>query len=188
VRVETTGLPGVLVIHPDVYRDARGFFLETYSQPRYAAHGMSTAFVQDNHSHSSRCTIRGLHLQAAKGQGKLVRAVRGEMLDVAVDVRLGSPFFGRWTGAVLSGENFRQLYIPPGFAHGFAVLSDEVDVEYKCTELYDASDEVTVRWNDPAIGIEWPVKEPILSARDAQAPTLDQIRHRLPKYEAFLSS
>ena len=182
--VTPTPLPGVLVVEPRVHRDSRGFFLETFSARRYEESGIPGPFVQDNHSRSLKGTVRGLHLQVKRPQGKLMRAVSGSMLDVAVDVRVGSPTFGRWTSALLSGENFRQLYVPPGFAHGFAVLSDVVDVEYKCTDTYDPSDEITVRWDDPAIGIEWPQGEPILSPRDAAARPLSELLDRLPKFEA----
>jgi dTDP-4-dehydrorhamnose 3,5-epimerase len=180
VKVETTPLSGLLVVRPDVFRDARGFFLETYHARRYAEHGVAATFVQDNHSHSTRGTLRGLHAQRARPQGKLVRAVAGEMFDVVVDIRRGSPTFGRWFGIRLSGENFVQLYVPPGFAHGFCVLSEQVDVEYKCTDFYDRSDEITVAWDDPAIGIEWPVSDPTLSDRDRAAPRLAEIADLLP--------
>lgn len=179
----TTDLPDVLLIEPDVFWDNRGFFLETYQQARYAAGGISGPFVQDNHSFSTQGTLRGLHAQRTKPQGKLVRAVEGEMFDVAVDVRRGSPTFGRWAGALLSGDNFRQLWIPPGFAHGFCVLSERVHVEYKCTDFYDRADEVTVAWNDPEIAVAWPISEPVLSAKDAAAPRLAAILDRLPRYE-----
>jgi dTDP-4-dehydrorhamnose 3,5-epimerase len=182
MRFVPTDLPGVILIEPDVYKDPRGFFLETWHQKKYAEAGITGPFVQDNHSFSERGTLRGLHSQLQRPQGKLVRAVEGEMLDVAVDIRRGSPTFGRWVGYVLSGENFRQLWIPPGFAHGFCVLSERVHVEYKCTDFYDRSDELTIVWNDAQVGIEWPVKEPLLSARDAAAPTLAAAADRLPKY------
>jgi dTDP-4-dehydrorhamnose 3,5-epimerase len=174
-----TALPGVIVVEPDVYRDPRGFFLETFHQRKYTEGGIEGPFVQDNHSHSVQGTLRGLHAQVARPQGKLVRAVAGEMFDVAVDIRPGSPTFRRWVGATLSGENFRQLYIPPGFAHGFCVLSERVDVEYKCTDFYDPADEVTIAWDDPSIGIQWPVREPIVSAKDSRAPRLDEVVDRL---------
>ncbi|MEO8500458.1 MAG: dTDP-4-dehydrorhamnose 3,5-epimerase [Vicinamibacteria bacterium] len=183
MRVTQTSLPGVLIIEPKVFQDARGFFLETYRASRYEDAGVVSTFVQDNHSRSLKGTVRGLHLQVTKPQGKLMRAVSGSMLDVAVDVRVGSKTFGKWTSALLSGDNFRQLYVPPGFAHGFAVLSDVVDVEYKCTDYYDPSDELTVRWNDPAIGIDWPVVEPTLSVRDRAALPLAELMDRLPRYE-----
>jgi len=167
-----------------VFQDARGFFLETFSARRYEENRIRGPFVQDNHSRSLKGTVRGLHLQVKRPQGKLMRAVSGSMLDVAVDVRVGSPTFGKWTSALLSGDNFKQLYVPPGFAHGFAVLSDVVDVEYKCTDYYDPSDELTVRWNDPAIGIEWPVPEPTLSARDRAARALRELMDQLPRFAA----
>jgi dTDP-4-dehydrorhamnose 3,5-epimerase len=169
-----TDLPGVTLIEPDVYRDARGFFLETWHQQKYAEAGIAGPFVQDNHSHSTRGTLRGLHAQRRRPQGKLVRAVAGEMFDVAVDIRPGSPTFARWVGFVLSGENFRQLWIPPGFAHGFCVLSERVHVEYKCTDFYDGGDELALAWNDPRIGIDWPIRDPVLSPKDAAAPRLDE--------------
>lgn len=182
MRVLPTDLPEVLLVEPDVYRDTRGFFLETWHQARYEAAGIPGPFVQDNHSHSGRHTLRGLHAQREREQGKLVRASAGEMFDVAVDIRRGSPRFGRWVGFVLSGENFRQLWIPPGFAHGFCVLSDEVHVEYKCTGYYDKSDELAIAWNDPEIGIEWPVASPMLSDKDRSAAPLRAQLERLPAY------
>jgi dTDP-4-dehydrorhamnose 3,5-epimerase len=182
MRFLETELPGVVLIEPDVHRDARGFFLETFHAQKYAAGGVHGHFVQDNHSHSTKGTLRGLHAQLRRAQGKLVRAVTGEMFDVAVDIRRGSPTFGRWVGATLSGGNFRQLYIPPGFAHGFCVLSEEVDVEYKCTDVYDPQDEITVLWSDPEIGVRWPVAQPILSKRDALAPPLRELLDRLPAF------
>ncbi|MEO5761196.1 MAG: dTDP-4-dehydrorhamnose 3,5-epimerase [Vicinamibacteria bacterium] len=184
MKVTETDLPGVVIIEPRVFQDPRGFFLETFSANRYEASGIPGPFVQDNHSRSLKGTVRGLHLQVSKPQGKLMRAVSGSMLDVAVDVRVGSPNFGKWTSALLSGENFKQLYVPPGFAHGFAVLSDIVEVEYKCTGYYDPSDELTVFWSDPGIGIEWPVGDPILSARDSHALPLSQLMDRLPRFVA----
>jgi dTDP-4-dehydrorhamnose 3,5-epimerase len=182
LRFEPTSLPGVLVIEPDVYRDARGFFLETFHASKYAEAGILGPFVQDNHSHSARGTLRGLHAQLRRPQGKLLRAVQGEMFDVAVDIRKGSPAFGKWFGVTLSETNFRQIYIPPGFAHGFCVLSEEVDVEYKCTDVYDPADEVTIAWNDPTIGIAWPVAQPVLSKRDAAASPLSALEGRLPTF------
>lgn len=182
MRFVPTELPGVVLIEPDVHRDGRGFFLETFHARRYDAAGIPGPFVQDNHSHSTRGTLRGLHAQLRRPQGKLVRAVAGQMFDVAVDIRRGSPTFGRWVGVTLSGGNYQQLYIPPGFAHGFCVLSDEVDVEYKCTDFYDPSDEISVRWDDPEIGVRWPVAEPILSKRDALAPRLGELAERLPAF------
>jgi dTDP-4-dehydrorhamnose 3,5-epimerase len=182
VRFTPTELKEVVLIEPDVFRDARGFFLESYHEKKYADGGITGRFVQDNHSHSVRGTLRGLHAQHRRPQGKLVRAVDGEMFDVAVDIRVGSPTFAKWVGVLLSGDNFRQLYIPPGFAHGFCVLTDEVHVEYKCTDFYDAQAELAIRWNDPEIGISWPLESPIISAKDAAAPLIREIREHLPSY------
>lgn len=172
-----TELPGVLVVEPDVFRDPRGFFLETFHAERYREAGIPYEFVQDNQSRSARGTLRGLHAQRRRPQGKLVRAVHGEIFDVAVDIRPRSPTFGKWVGTRLSAENFRQLFVPPGFAHGFCVLSEIADVEYKCTDFYDRSDEIGARWD--SAGIEWPVKDPLLSARDAALPTLAELRRML---------
>lgn len=183
MRFLATDLPGVVLVEPDVHRDDRGFFLEVYHARKYADGGIEATFVQDNHSRSTRGTLRGLHGQRRSPQGKLVRVIDGEVFDVAVDVRRGSPTFGRWVGTVLSAENFRQLYVPVGFVHGFCVLSERADVQYKCTEFYEATDEFAVRWNDPAIGIEWPIREPLLSAKDAGAPLLSEIEHLLPVHE-----
>jgi dTDP-4-dehydrorhamnose 3,5-epimerase len=182
VRVVTTDLPGVLVIEPDVHADGRGFFLETYQAEKYAAHGICGPFVQDNHSRSTGGTLRGLHLQLRRPQGKLVRVIEGEIFDVAADVRRGSPTFGRWVGITLSADNFRQCYIPPGFAHGFCVLTPIAQVEYKCTDLYDPESEIGVAWNDPSLAIRWPVREPLLSTRDRQHPTLAELGDRLPAW------
>ena len=174
-----TPLAGVILVEPDVHRDARGFFLETYHAEKYRAGGIAGPFVQDNHSRSVQGTLRGLHAQWRKPQGKLVRTLQGEIFDVAVDVRLGSPTFGKWFGATLSSENHHQLWVPSGFIHGFCVLSETAEVEYKCTDLYDPGGELGVRWDDPAIGIEWPVAQPILSAKDAAAPLLADVRDKL---------
>lgn len=175
MNVVVTDLPDVLVIEPRLFGDERGFFLETYQAARYAACGVVRPFVQDNISRSAAGVLRGLHLQNPRTQGKLVSAIRGRVLDVAVDVRLGSPDFGRHVAVELSEENRRQLWIPRGFAHGFLVLSDTADVFYKCDDLYSPADEIVVRWNDPAIGIAWGVDSPLLSARDAAAPLLSQL-------------
>jgi len=172
-----TELPGVLIVEPDVFRDARGFFLETFHASRYRDGGIPYDFVQDNHSKSVRGTLRGLHAQRRRPQGKLVRAAQGEIFDVAVDIRPGSATFGHWVGASLSGENFRQMFIPPGFAHGFCVLSGSAEVEYKCTDFYDRADEIGVRWD--SAGIEWPIQDPLLSPKDAALPTLLEIREVL---------
>ncbi len=174
-------IPGVFLIEPDVFRDDRGFFLETYHRGKYEDVGIDTDFVQDNHSQSERGVLRGLHAQILHAQAKLVRVPVGEVFDVAVDIRSGSPHFGRWVGATLSETNRAQLYMPPGFAHGFCVLSERADVEYKCSALYNAGDEIAVAWNDPAIGIAWPIESPILSDKDREAPNLADIT-RLPIY------
>jgi dTDP-4-dehydrorhamnose 3,5-epimerase len=181
MRVIRSELPEVLVIEPDVHRDERGFFVETYQAKRYQEHGIDQPFVQDNHSKSVAGTLRGLHLQVGRPQAKLVRVVSGAIYDVAVDVRRGSPTFGRWVGMVLSSENFRQCYIPAGFAHGFAVLSETAEVEYKCSDVYDPASEIGILWNDPALGIRWPIENPILSHRDCSHPTLMR-QQRLPVY------
>lgn len=184
MKVLPTELPGVLVIEPDVFKDVRGFFLEAYHADKYRTHGIAGPFVQDNHSRSIAGTIRGLHLQTRHPQGKLIRVVYGEILDVAVDVRVGSPHFGRWVGVRLSAENCRQCYIPEGFAHGFSVLSDFAEIQYKCTDFYDPSGELGVAWNDPQIGIEWQIRTPILSDRDRQHLPLARLMDRLPAYSS----
>ena len=180
MRVVPTELPGVVVIEPDVHRDGRGFFLETYHAEKYRAAGIAGPFVQDNVTQSAGRTVRGLHLQLARPQGKLIRVIEGEIYDVAVDVRRGSPHFGRWVGVTLSGDNFAQCYVPPGFAHGFCVVSARALVEYKCTDLYDPASELGISWNDPALGIRWPITDPILSDRDQHNPTLAAVTDRLP--------
>lgn len=182
MKFQQTKLPGVILVEPDVHGDERGFFLETYHRDKYADGGIDAQFVQDNHSKSSHGILRGLHAQEKDPQGKLVRAVEGEIFDVAADMRRGSPHFGQWVGEVLSAENFRQLYVPPGFLHGFCVLSETAQVEYKCTALYDPSDELAVIWNDPDLAIEWPIDSPRLSAKDAAAPRLAEIEDRLPNF------
>jgi dTDP-4-dehydrorhamnose 3,5-epimerase len=182
VRASSTDLPGVILIQPDVHKDPRGFFLETYHAEKYQALGIGDAFVQDNHSRSVQGTVRGLHLQVRRPQGKLIRVVVGEIYDVAVDVRRGSPAFGRWIGFSLSADSFAQLYIPGGFAHGFSVLSSVAEIEYKCTNVYDPSDEVGIAWDDPALGISWRVDAPILSDRDRRHPRLAAVTDRLPVY------
>lgn len=172
MRVIETTLPGVLIVEPDVFADSRGFFFESYSQRRYAEHGITDAFVQDNHSLSVRGTLRGLHYQAKPGQAKLVRVARGSVFDVAVDIRWGSPTFGRWVGVELSAENKRQLYIPVGFAHGFCVTSEVAEFLYKCSSYYAPDLERGIAWDDPALAIAWPAEEPILSDRDRRHPRL----------------
>lgn len=184
MKVETTKIPGLLIVEPTVHGDDRGFFMETYSRDRYAEAGLPREFVQDNLSLSARGTLRGLHLQHPRDQGKLCSVMQGEVFDVAVDVRVGSPTFGQWEGVTLSSENKRQLYLPPGMAHGFCVLSDKALFSYKCTDFYSAADEIGVAWNDPEIGIDWPVTEPRLSTKDQQNLRLGDIpTDELPRYE-----
>lgn len=183
MHVAKSELPEVLVIDPKVFGDDRGFFLETRSAERYAAHGVPRRFLQDNMSRSVQGVLRGLHLQHPNGQGKLVQVLDGEVFDVAVDVRVGSPTWGRWVGYTLSSANKRQLFLPPGFAHGFCVTSPQVLFAYKVTEIYQPQSEVGVRWDDPALGIAWPLAAPTLSAKDAALPRLAEIPpSRLPQY------
>jgi dTDP-4-dehydrorhamnose 3,5-epimerase len=173
MNVIKTKLEGCVVIEPNIFGDDRGFFLETFNTSRYAdLAGITLPFVQDNHSRSSKGVLRGLHFQKTKPQGKLVRVVRGEVYDVAVDIRAGSNTFGKWEGVLLSEANKKQFWVPPGFAHGFLVLSDIADFEYKCTDYYDPSDEGSILWNDPALNISWSISNPTLSAKDAKAPFL----------------
>lgn len=175
MRVSETGLEGVLLIEPRVFRDDRGFFVETYHADRYRAAGLALPFVQDNHSRSGRGTLRGLHWQWRRPQGKLVRVIEGEIFDVAVDIRPDSPTFGQVVAATLSAENFLQIYVPPGFAHGFCVTSEVAQVEYKCTDFYDPDGEGGLIWNDADLAIAWPVAAPVLSARDRSHPTLREL-------------
>lgn len=186
MRVVPTELPGVLVVEPDVISDSRGFFVEIYHAEKYARYGMAAAFVQDNHSRSIGGTVRGLHLQRRHVQGKLIRVIEGEIFDVAVDVRRGSPTFGKWVAVTLTGDNFKQCYVPPGFAHGFCVVSPVAQVEYKCTDVYDPASEIGIAWNDPTLAIPWPVDTPILSARDNVNPTLAQVVDSLPTFATEL--
>lgn len=175
MNVTPTRLKEVLVLEPAVHGDERGFFLESWHQQRFAASGIGADFLQDNHSRSVQGTLRGLHYQLSRPQGKLVRVVAGEVFDVAVDLRKSSPSFGRWVGVVLSARNHRQLWIPPGFSHGFYVLSESADLLYKCTEYYSPEDDRALRWDDPELAIEWPLlkgRAPLLSARDTAAPGL----------------
>jgi dTDP-4-dehydrorhamnose 3,5-epimerase len=184
LQIIETSLPGVLLIKPRVFEDPRGFFMETYRQNVLADAGIRETFVQDNHSHSSRGVLRGLHYQLRNPQAKLCRVAGGEVLDIAVDVRLGSPHFGKWVSVVLSGENHAQLYVPMGFAHGFVVLSETADFLYKCSDYFDAADDRGVLWNDPAIGIDWDTPSPILSEKDMRYLPLAQIAHdHLPRYQ-----
>ena len=184
MTITETVLPDVLLLEPRLFRDSRGHFAELYRADRYREAGIEEAFVQDNVSVSKRGVLRGLHLQHPHGQGKLVTVLAGSVFDVAVDVRRGSPTFGRWVGYDLSAENGRQLWIPPGFAHGFVVTGEEAVFLYKCTALYAPGSELSVCWDDPALGIDWPVAEPVLSPKDAAAPLLVDIPpERLPLFE-----
>jgi dTDP-4-dehydrorhamnose 3,5-epimerase len=183
MNVVETSLPGVLIIEPKVLGDERGFFMETWNGRRYEEAGLPGRFVQDNLSYSARGVLRGLHFQNPRPQGKLVSVLRGEVFDVAVDIRVGSPTFGEWRGVTLSAENKRQFYVPPDFAHGFLVTSDDALFFYKCTDYYAPSAEGIVLWNDPEIGIEWPTDTPTLSGRDSEAPPLREMpRGILPHY------
>jgi dTDP-4-dehydrorhamnose 3,5-epimerase len=176
MRFVETSLPGVIRIKPRIFSDERGFFMETWQSRQFRDAGIDAEFVQDNFSQSSRGTLRGLHYQVRQPQGKLVRVVSGEVFDVAVDLRRSSENFGRWVGEVLSAENKHQLWIPPGFAHGFLVLSETAAFEYKCTDFYAPDAERAIRWDDPQLGIEWPLpagEQPVLSAKDAAAPLLE---------------
>ena len=183
MRVTPLEHPEVLLIEPAVFADARGFFMETFHADKFARQGLPTRFVQDNHSRSVRGVLRGLHYQLHHPQGKLVRVVSGEVFDVAVDIRKGSPMFGKWVGAILSEDNQQQLYVPPGFAHGFCTLSEQADFLYKCTDLYAPGDEYGIAWDDPELAVEWPQLVYLLSDKDLENPKLsDSIN--LPDYEA----
>ena len=181
MKVTTCDLPGLLIIEPDVFGDSRGFFMESWSRQRYREAGIDLDLVQDNFSLSRRGTLRGLHFQNPFAQGKLVSVLQGEVFDVGVDIRRASPTFGRWFGMTLSAENKRQFFLPPGFAHGFLVLSEMALFHYKCTDYYSPKDEQGFRWDDPDVGIKWPVANPVLSKRDAAAPRL----HAIPPEKLF---
>jgi dTDP-4-dehydrorhamnose 3,5-epimerase len=174
-----TSLPGVWSIQPDMFRDARGFFMETYHQARFAALGIAESFLQDNHSCSCKGTLRGLHYQLHRPQAKLCRVIEGRALDVAVDIRMGSPHFGKWTSVLLSAATGNQVYIPAGFAHGFLALTESVQLLYKCSDFYDAADEHGIAWNDPALAIAWGIPNPLVSAKDAAYSTLAAV---LPEF------
>jgi dTDP-4-dehydrorhamnose 3,5-epimerase len=177
MKVSHTSLKDCVIIEPRVFGDERGFFLETFQAVRYEQDaGIDLPFVQDNHSRSARGVLRGLHFQKTKPQGKLVRVVRGEVYDVALDIRKGSPTFGEWEGVILSEDNKKQFWVPPGFAHGFVVLSDTADFEYKCTDYYDPSDEGSILWSDPDLDIPWPISNPGLSVKDQSAKRLVDLR------------
>lgn len=175
VKVSSTILDGVMIIEPTVFGDARGFFLETWQKTAYSGPARDTVFVQDNHSRSRYGVVRGLHYQLRHPQAKLITVIRGAILDVAVDIRVGSPTFGRWTGHVLSDENHRQLFIPRGFAHGFSVLSQEADVTYKCSDYYAPGDEYGIALDDPDLGIDWQVSDPVISEKDTRNSRLSQV-------------
>ena len=177
-----TEIPGVVLVEPQVHRDDRGFLLETYQEARYREGGIAYTFVQDNHSRSTKGVLRGLHAQSPHWQGKLVRVIEGEVYDVAVDVRLGSPTYGKHFGTILSAENFRQLYVPIGVLHGFLVTSDVAQFEYKCTGFYHPEAEFSVAWNDPDLAIDWPIANPVLSEKDRDAPRLSDVQDRLIPY------
>lgn len=181
MKVTPTAHPEVLLVEMDVFEDARGFFMETFHAARFAAAGLPVSFVQDNHSRSIAGVLRGLHYQLRQPQGKLMRVVCGRVFDVAVDIRQGSPRLGQWVGIELSGQNRHQLYIPPGFAHGFCVLSERADFLYKCTELYAPGDEYGIAWDDPGLAIDWPPMEYLLSEKDRHFPRLQDSEH-LPVY------
>lgn len=177
-------LSEVIIIEPDAYGDDRGYFLETFQVQRYSEYGITDTFVQDNQSFSMKNVLRGLHYQLNHPQGKLVRVVQGKVLDVAVDIRLHSPTFGKWISVVLSSENHRQLYIPEGFAHGFCVLSESAFFCYKCTDYYDASSEHGIIWNDPNLNIDWKITNPVLSIKDTEYPGIDDVPEKdLPIYK-----
>lgn len=175
MNVTRCDIAGLLIIEPKVFGDARGFFLETWNEQRYHEAGLDLSFVQDNLSRSRRGTLRGLHFQNPNSQGKLVYVIEGEVFDVAVDLRQRSPTFGRWHGLRLSAENRLQFFVPPGFAHGFAVLSETALFAYKCTDFYSPKDELTLRWDDPEVGVQWPVSEPVLSEKDKRGLRLREL-------------
>lgn len=185
MKVIQTTLPGVLVIEPQVFGDARGFFYESYNEAKYVAHGIYVKFVQSNVSRSSKGVLRGLHYQWPNPQGKLVSVLEGEVYDIAVDIRQGSPTFGQWAGVMLTADNHRHFWIPEGFAHGFCVMSEHATFAYQCTAVYDAKADASVCWNDAALGIDWPISEPQLSEKDLKAPLLADVpTERLPVFVA----
>ncbi|MBZ0264875.1 dTDP-4-dehydrorhamnose 3,5-epimerase [bacterium] len=182
MRFKETEIPGLIIIEPDLFGDERGFFLEVYHSEKFKNAGIEYTFLQDNHSKSRKHVLRGLHYQLKKPQGKLVRVTSGEVFDVGVDIRRGSPTFGKWHGMHLSAENKMQYFVPPGFAHGFVVLSEEAEFLYKCTELYDPTDEYGIKWDDPDLKIDWEVENPVLSEKDMLLPSLKDAV--LPVYSA----
>jgi dTDP-4-dehydrorhamnose 3,5-epimerase len=180
MEILKSSIPEVIVIAPPVFNDSRGYFLETYQQKKYAELGIPKPFVQDNQSYSTKNVLRGLHFQLRYPQGKLVRVTQGTVFDVAIDIRKNSPTFGKWHGEILSAENHKQMYIPENFAHGFCVLSDSAEFLYKCTDFYVPGDEGGLIWNDPQLGIKWPIDLPILSDKDAALPQIADILELLP--------
>lgn len=183
MEIEKTEIPGILILNPKVFEDDRGFFLESYNKKDFEEAGIAEEFVQDNHSRSCKGVLRGLHYQQNHPQGKLIRAVRGKVLDVIVDIRKGSPTFGQWLSVELSAENKKQIWIPKGLAHGFSVLSNEAEFCYKVTDFYHPEDEKGILWNDPQLAIDWQVSDPILSAKDQLLPTIDEANKDLPVFE-----
>ena len=183
MKTTPTELPGVLIVEPDVFKDSRGYFLETYQEKKYAQAGIPDRFVQDNRSLSRRGTLRGLHAQLRSPQAKLIHVISGEIFDVVVDIRKGSPTYRKWIGVTLSGDNFRQLFVPRDFAHGFYVVSNSAEIQYKVTGFYDPSDELHLLWNDPAIGITWPEGERLLSEKDREGRPLSAWEAKLPVYQ-----
>lgn len=179
MRFIPTAIPEVVLIEPQIFGDQRGFFMETWQAAKFAAAGIGAAFVQDNHSKSARGVLRGLHYQLRQPQGKLVRVIAGEIYDVAVDLRRASPYFGRWVGETLSAENRKMMWVPPGFAHGFYVLSESAEFLYKCTEFYAPADELVIRWDDPDLAVAWPLTggPPLLSARDGQGTSFREAEY-----------
>lgn len=184
MKITNTKLPDILIVEPDVYEDERGYFLETWNAKKYSEQGLSQSFVQDNRSRSGSGVLRGLHYQLKHPQGKLVGVTSGKVYDVAVDIRIGSPTVGQWVGVELSDENHKQLYIPPGFAHGFFVMSKSADFVYKCTDFYAPGDEYGIIWNDPDLGIEWPSDKATVSEKDASSPSFKEMMEQgmLPEY------
>jgi len=181
--VQKTKIPGMVIIDLDVFRDSRGSFLESYQKERYKEHGLNTKFVQDNHSHSKKYVLRGMHYQINQPQSHLVYVVRGDIFDVGVDLRIGSPTFGQWLGFRLSESRPQQLFLPAGVAHGFCTLSDNADILYKCTDYFDPNDEGGLLWNDPDLGIDWPIDQPIIHSRDSKFPVLRNIsKSHLPSF------
>jgi dTDP-4-dehydrorhamnose 3,5-epimerase len=183
MQVTHTPLPGVLLFEPQTFTDNRGWFVESYNEEKYSKAGLTARFVQDNHSYSIKNVVRGLHFQQHHPQGKLVRVVAGAVFDVAVDIRRGSPTFGQWFGAMLSADNKKQLYIPPNFAHGFSVMSENAEFLYKCTDFYHPGDEIGLLWNDPQVNVDWHLNgDAVISTKDAVLPTLEDVHDRLPIY------